>query len=228
MEKDQIDQLYHLLRQLSNESADPSDNIDRLSKLTPSQEAAAIKGLVNHLDKDNYSQLLSFCSMYGMKYILPSVIRIIRENEIHPARFIDVGCGNGWLGSNLGVRFNTSYKLVDKREHIMGIEVLDLETHRGLEAFKDMLDDYDIITMCDFLHCVNNPEEILSALHDHHVVVVEYVPSLVSHMESYKAQLQRYGATPFNQDEIRDLLFPRVLDMIDIDPYEIYLLCEGE
>ncbi len=228
MEKEQVDQLYHLLRQLSNEAADPSTTVDKLSQLTVSQEAAAIKGLINHLDKSNYPQLLSFSTMYGMKYIVPAVAKIIKQNNVQVNRFLDVGCGNGWLGINLSLRFNKSHVLIDKREHIFGTIPLNFEIPKDMDTFKSMIADYDVITMCDFLHCVDNPKAILDAIPWNNIVVVEYIPSKESYMDSYKSQLARYGASSFTHEELCDILYPRVLDMIDADPYEIFLLCEGE
>jgi hypothetical protein len=228
MEKEQVDQLYHLLRQLSNEAADPSTTVDKLSQLTISEEAAAIKGLINHLDKSNYPQLLSFSAVYGIKYILPAVAEIIKQNDVQVNRFLDVGCGNGWLGINLSLRFNKSHVLIDKRRHRFDTIPLNLETPKDMEAFKSMLEDYDVITMCDFLHCVDDPKYILDSIPNNNIVVIEYIPSEESYMDSYKTQLTRYGASSFTHEELCDILYPRVLDIIDADPYEIFLLCEGE
>ena len=222
MEKEQLDELYYLLREVSNEG-----NRRQSTEITD-----AIYGMAGHLlaGKD-YLRLIQYCAYYGEKYLLQPTYEAILEKDWAPTRFVEFGAGLGWLCRGLAVQFKIKDVLtVDKRPWI-AIDVLaDLETSEGLQQVQNRLDDGDIIVMSDFLHCVENPEVILKAFPRYPMAILEYMPTNEDYADNYEEQLKRYGGNPIQSGELESILHRvgRKTDIKDLDPYLLILIDKEE
>lgn len=214
MTKEQLDELYHLLRVASNDT-------------TPSgEEAACIRGLVGHLLlRPNYEALVRYCAMYGGKFLLEPTADMIIDSSIRPNRIVELGAGLGWLGRGIAAKFGYLPTLfVDKRPWALIDEQLDLEKPDDVEKLKTMLNPDDLIVMCDFLHCIEKPMDLINALADWNIVLLEYFPSRVDYRESFDRQLYRYGASLFPLPSLQAALQTRMIQCRIINPYVLYLL----
>ncbi|KKL10624.1 hypothetical protein LCGC14_2553950, partial [marine sediment metagenome] len=107
MDKEQLDELYYLLREVSNEG-----NKQQSTEITD-----AIYGLAGHLlaGKD-YLRLIQFSKYYGEKFLLQPTYEAILEKKWTPMRFVEFGAGLGWLSRGLATRYkNKEILTVDKR-----------------------------------------------------------------------------------------------------------------
>ncbi len=219
MEKGQLDELYHLLREVSNEG----------SRTYPTDITDAIYGLAGHLFAGtDYLRLIQYCKFYGEKFLLQPTYEAIQERGWQPSRIVEFGAGLGWLCRGLAVKFKTADVItVDKRPWV-GTDILtDLETPAGRDQVKLLLKDGDIIVMSDFLHCVESPLDILKAFPECPMAILEYLPVNRAYAESYRTQLRRYGGNPIQSVElISDMLggLGRKADVRDLEPYILMLI----
>ncbi len=194
MNRTEIDELYHLLRYVSNEAA---------NNKSP-EIASIIYGMSKHLlAGGDYLSLVQYCAYYGENYLLEPTFTSIHSKNWKPKRIVELGAGLGWLGRGLAVRFDLIPTLfVDKRQWAMIDLVADLETSAGLLKVQECLREGDLIVMSDFLHCVENPMSILTAFSKYPIAILEYLPSDFRYSSSYKEQLGRYGGNPQSTEEL--------------------------
>ena len=222
MDKEQIDELYYLLREVSNEG-----NRQQSTEITD-----AIYGLAGHLlaGKD-YLRLIQYSRYYGEKYLLQPTREAIADRWGTPSRFVELGAGLSWLSRGLTSWFRIKDILtVDKRPW-MAIDVLaDLETSDGIIAVYDQLKDGDVIVMSDLLHCVGSMGDILRAFPKYPMVILEYMPTDVRYADNYREQLKRYGGNPIEPGELEGLLYRigRKADIKELDPYVLILIDKEE
>jgi hypothetical protein len=230
MNKEQIDELYHLLRVASNDIDRPHVP-DLASGLTPREEGSRIMGLTRHLlgGGGDYPALVEFLAMYGERFLIEPISNYVKLWEFHPNRIVELGAGLGWLARGMASRLGADLILtVDKRRWTMTDVVLDLETEHDVDKLLATLKKDDLIVMCDFLHCIDNPEDFLKKLDKWKLVVVEYCPQVSKdYANSYREQLSRFGAKAFTPQEMDDLASYRPKHMLHIKPYRIYLFEGG-
>jgi len=187
MEKQQWDQLYHLLRTASNSS--------------DKEELEAIVGITDHLiehrNEGCYGGLLDYLTYYGNRFLLDKTCRIVESQALDFSRIVDFGAGFGWLGEGMSKYFKVPFLQIDKRRWSGNTMVADFETPEGIESVLSVLKPDDLIVMSDFLHCLDNPDKIIAKFTAWNLVVLEYVPFSLDYMDSYKTQLERLGAKPF-------------------------------
>lgn len=207
----QLDELYHLLRCLSN--GEDEEEID------------AVLGLVRHLlEGSDYPGLIRYSKFYGERYLVGGVVQEIKRTDWEFSRIVDIGSGLGWLGSGISARFGLIPVVnVDKRSW-PGVTLLaDLETKEGVSDLLRTLGGGDLIVMADFLHCIENPEELTVKIKPWNKVILEYFPVNGDHRSSYSRQILRYGALPLNSIELSEL-FPNAVREVHIGPYELLLV----
>lgn len=216
--KEDIDQLYHLLRKFSG-----SDEFRE-----------PVEDIFTHLFKGpRYCHLLAYSEFYGQRYLLLEVIKFIYEFHLEDKfkRVVDLGCGRGWLGHGIAHHFNAWPVLVDKRQTVGGnleeraviYHNVDLETEEGLVFLRSVLQPKDLIVMCDFLHCIENSKQLLEMLASHRIIILEYTsPNDYSRLSSYHRQLKRYGAMAFSSEQLTRIVREatgRAPKAIVMDPY---------
>ena len=222
MDKNQIDELYYLLREVSNEG----------NRRTSTEVTDAIYGLAGHLlaGKD-YLRLIQYSRYYGEKFLLKPTHEAILEKGWVPMRFVELGAGLGWLCRGLAAKFRIKDTLtVDKRPW-MTIDVLaDLELDSGILKVDKHLKDGDIIVMSDFLHCVEDPESILKAFPKYPMAILDYMPTDVRYAKNYREQLKRYGGNPIESGALESMLHRvgRKTDIKDLDPYVLILIDKAD
>lgn len=225
--KEDVDQLYHLLRKFSNsgdEFIEPAKSIFTHIFYGPA-----------------YENLLAYSEFYGQRYLLPKVIDLIHKFhwEDKFKRVVDLGCGRGWLGYGVAHRFNKWPVLVDKRSNVSAplqdrtmFYCLNLETGKDLRYLKAVLEPKDLIVMSDYLHCIENPKQLLGVLESHSMIILEYTSSgNYSWLSSYYHQLKRYGATAFSSEQLTRIVREatgRVPKAVVMDPYLMMVVEGGE
>ena len=222
MGKSEIDQVYHLLRQISNEATENKDN----------EPTAAVYGLAEHLlEGGNYLKLLQYLKFYGENYLVTPTVSAIRSRYSQPQRIVEFGAGLGWLGRGIANSYDHRETLVttlfiDKRQWTLIDLVADLETPEGIARVQAVLKPGDMIVMSDFLHCVNNPSEIINSFSEYPMVILEYLPTSGAMQLSYSRQIGRYGATAIRTEWVWQEIANtgRKADVIDIDPYVLVLI----
>ncbi len=206
--REDYDSLYHLLRKLSNSDDEKGKR--------------AIEGIFYHLSYGpDYEKLLAYAGFYGVRFLLPEVLELIttRPNLLYSqeSRIVDIGCGLGWLGAGIAGELNLSSVFIDKRTNsVLGtlslpnkpsVYFADLETIEGMKILKGILMPGDLIVMCDFLHCIGNPEALLRMLAPWPKVILEYTGSGdASILSSYFRQLTRYGATAYSPEHLMHMV----------------------
>lgn len=217
MEKDQIDELYHLLRVVSNEEMPPIYDVSLHQVIT---------GMTRHLlGGGDYLALVQYSAFYGEHFLLNRVSQVLVEAGWDEAieRVVEFGAGLGWLARGLSHRFGVTSYTFDKRLWGLIDEVADLEEQEGRDQVKAVLKGGDLIVMCDFLHCLDNAFDILAEFSDYPMVVLEYSPKDPEHMLSYATQLERFGASTFTQEDLDTLFFGIETLRVDLDPYVMIL-----
>lgn len=225
MKKPEIDQLYHLLRQASNISEERK--INTKTCLTPQEQINVIYGLCRHLlAGGDYSALVQYSQYYGLSYLLDPVFDELKRGNYQPKRIVEFGAGLGWLGRGLSAKFGMLPTLfVDKRPWPLINLVADLETGEGRDIVLDALQEDDLIIACDFLHCLDNPREVMADFSTWPAVILEYYSANVEFTKSYSFQIHRYGACPLTSiAEFKDIFPDRVSRTIPIDPYILILV----
>lgn len=227
MNKQEIDQLYHLLRQASNISEDRK--INTKTCLMPQEQINVIYGLCRHLlAGGDYSALVQFSQFYGESYLLGPTFREIKYKfgpTWQPRRVVEFGAGLGWLGRGLAAKFGMlPLLLVDKRPWPLINLVADLESQEDKEVVLHEMKEGDLIVACDFLHCLEDPYEVMAGFDKWPIAVLEYRPADVSYLESYSEQISRYGASPVTTAFVESTFPGRKRHLADIDPYALALI----
>lgn len=159
-------------------------------------ESTAVTGLFDHLvlrkGKDSYESLLLYLRFYGAVYLLPPLVGII--DKLKPGRYIDIGCGNGWLGGGLSGLTGKKALFFDKRKLFDEVVIADVETDSGINIIKDSLRESDVLLMCNFLHCITNPVQVVREFSEHKMVIIEYTPVDSNHLTAYAKQIKSLGA----------------------------------
>lgn len=218
MNKEQLDDLYYLLREVSNEG-----NRQQSTEITD-----AVYGLAGHLLAGrDYLRLIQYSRYYGEKFLLQPTYEAILEKDWKPTRFADLGAGLGWLSRGLASKFRVKDVLtVDKRPW-MAIDILaDLELGSGLLKVGEQLKDGDVIVASDFLHCIDNPEGILKAFPEYPMAILEYMPTNKLWATNYREQIKRYGGDPIEPAALTGMLAGthRKTDVKDLEPYILILI----
>lgn len=213
MEKQDLDEFYHLLRELC-----VTDDI---------VQKEAVAGLVTHLTQPtgNYMGLLRFLSYYGERYILPSVVKMLLSSRhlLKFSRIVELGAGFGWLGRGVSRAFNQMVVIfVDKRQWVFTDIVADIETENGVRRVLDELKDGDLIVMSELLHCLNNPRDTLEPFSKWPMLVVEYWPVSEEYGESYRAQITRFGCKPVGS--IRDVFPGAKMQFFNTSTHGVWLV----
>jgi len=224
LKKQEIDQLYHLLRQASNISEDY--RINTKACLTPQEQINVIYGLCRHLlAGGDYSALVQYSQFYGLSYLLEPTFQAIKSIGWQPKRIVDFGAGLGWLGRGLAAKFGLLPTLfVDKRPWSLINLVADLETQEGIDAVLNELSDGDLIVSCDLLHCLEDPQQEMADFSGWPMAMLEYYPTNQEFKKSYSLQIHRYGACSLTYPELKDVFPDRVSRTIPIDPYILMLV----
>jgi len=211
---EQYDELYHLLRLISN-IGDP-------------EETGAVNDLISHiLGGGDYWGLINYSAYYGHRFIAADAVKAIKETGWDFSRIVELGAGLGWFGAEISARYAMlPVVTVDKRTWPSVTMVADLETEVGLEMLASELRPTDLIVMCDFLHCIDDPQELLVRLNTWPLAILEYYPEKSSRRLSYSIQIARYGATPLSSVDFSGMLFPegREVKRVHIEPYELMLV----
>lgn len=217
MDRDQLDDLYHLLRVASN------TKVPRTYDINLHQ---VIIGMTRHLlAGGDYLALVQYSAYYGEQYLLPRAAQVLVEAGWDESidRVVEFGAGLGWLARGLGHLLSVPAFSFDKRPWGGIDKYADLETQEGRDCVVAELKDGDIIVMCDFLHCLSNAFDILAEFSSYPMLILEYSPSDPDYAESYAVQLERYGASTFSKDDLDTLFFGIETLRVDIDPYVMIL-----
>ena len=218
MDKDVMDKLYHMLREVSNESAEDDSG----------ELASVVFGMAKHLlAGGDYLKLVQYCKYYGSKFLLAPMYQAIVEKDWKPTRIVELGAGLGWLGRGLAAKFDLIPALfVDKRPWGLIDVVADLETPGGIYKVQKLMKEGDVIVMSDFLHCIEDPESILKAFSEYPMATLEYMPADKDHASSYVKQLARFGGNPISAEELTSILskLDRTTEVKDLEPYVLILI----
>jgi hypothetical protein len=229
LEKKEIDQLYHLLRRASNITDEEWSRLK--TTLTPQEQVNIFYGLARHLlAGGDYLALVQYSQFYGECFLVDPVFNAIKKARWEPSRIVEFGAGLGWLSRGLAAKFGLlPTMLVDKRPWPLINVIADLETKKGVSEVSHNMKKGDIIVMCDVLHCLDDPYEVMANFSRWSIAILEYMPSDDNLKESYSTQILRYGASPIGHIEGLDGVFPgRKSTTIDLDPYILLLVEPGK
>jgi len=227
MNKEQVDELYHLLRLVSNGDISTEEFV---KTGRPQREVNGIfHGLSRHLlAGGDYDALIQFSAYYGRRFLLKPACEAIAKTGWKPHRVVELGAGFGWLGRGVSAEFEAIPCLfVDKRHWVLIDIVADLETERGLNKVLSAMRGSDLVVASDLLHCLDDPKGIMSHFSKWPMAILEYCPTDIEYASSYSTQIKRYGATPIEPDDFAGVFPGRRVDIVDMDPY-ILLLVEAE
>lgn len=140
-----------------------------------------------------YPALASYLELYGEKYLLPEIDRVLQGKLW--SQIIELGPGTGWLIKQLGrvLQYGGHRIAIDKRETLfvphnaVHFLAMDLEEHSSFLGQEDP--EGTLIVANQFLHCVDNWREIIKGNRADWLVVE--VSSLI-----WKEQLRKFGASP--------------------------------
>jgi len=225
--KRDFDELYHLLRVASNDAA--KGGMSHKSAFTNAEVGAIIYGMARHLlAGGDYLALVRFSCYYGENFLVAPTVEALHKTGWSFTRIVEFGAGLSWLGRGIAASFGPSPTVfVDKRVWTLTDIVADLETEAGRRAVLDQMAAADLIVMSDFLHCTENPKEIIQAFPSWRIAALEYCPVHVGYWWSYNEQIARYGAKPIRSERYAEIFAPREVDIVDLDPY-ILLLADRE
>lgn len=226
MTKEQLDEFYHLLRVASNTTA-VKNAMDLTTGLTQGEEQEILYGICRHLlAGGDYAALVGFSQYYGQQFLVNPTYDAIKSTGWEFDRVVEFGAGLQWLGRSLAAKFGCLPALfIDKRPWVLTDIVADLETLKGRKEVLDALKPRDLIVMADFLHCLEDPKEVMSSFSNWPKAILEYCPSDQLHRQSFNNQLARYGGSPIDPGSYIGM-FPRAewLDVIELDPYMLLLV----
>lgn len=214
MNKEQLDELYHNLRELCITD-------DLIQK-------EAVAGIVSHLTepKGDYRGLLRFLSYYGEEYILPDAIKLLKASSprlFSFSRVVELGAGFAWLGRGISDAFGQLPTVfIDKRQYVFTDVVADFETIQGSKRVLDVLKEGDLIVMSELLHCLDDPQKTLRPFTKWPMLVVEYMPLSAAYHDSYNTQIQKFDCKPV--ENIGDVFPGSVIRTVAVDPYMMWLV----
>lgn len=218
MDKAKLDTLYYLLREVSNEAS-----IQQSPEL-----ADAVYRLAGHLlAGTNYLGLVRYSRYYGEQFLLQPTYEAIHRKNWGPTRFVEFGAALGWLCRGLAVKFGIKDVFtVDKRAWTAIDLIADLETVHGIKCVQEIMKDGDVIVMSDFLHCIDNVQELLQSFSKYPIAALEYVPTNQLYRINYIEQLKRYGGSPMESGVLINILgnLGRKIDVEDLDSYILILI----
>lgn len=223
MNKRDFDQLYHLLRVASNDAA--KGDINHKTALTSVEVGGVVYGIARHLlAGGDYLALVKFSCYYGENFLVAPTIKAIRKTGWPFTRVVEFGAGMSWLGRGVAASFGLLPTMfVDKRAWTLIDTVADLEAENDRRKVLNRMAAGDLIVMSDFLHCVENPKEIIEAFAGWRMAVLEYCPTDSEYRESYSEQITRHGAKPIVAEEYAEMFAPRYMDVVDLNPYILIL-----
>lgn len=231
MNKEEVDQLYHLLRVASNIDVGTYTTVngrpaDYKTGLTPAEEVSVLYGLCRHLFAGgDYLALVQFSQYYGSRFLLDPIYEAIREKGWKPSRIVEFGAGLGWLGRGLAFKLGFLPTLsVDKRPWTLIDVLADLETEEGIAKVLAELSPGDLIVAADVLHCLDDPREVMEHFLEWPVAALEYCPADTEYVESYSTQISRHGASPLVPETLRGSFPDRSVDITNLDPYMLLLV----
>lgn len=232
MNKEQIDEFYHLLRVASNIAGESATMVlggkpmDFKTGLTPQEQVDVLYGLCQHLLAGGaYSALVKFSQYYGERFLVDPTFHAIGRKNWTFTRIVEFGAGLGWLGRMLAAKFGLLPALfVDKRAWVLIDVVADLETEEGRAKVLSRLKDGDLIVTADLLHCLDDPKEVMEPFSKWPMAVLEYCPVRTDYRVSYSTQISRYGAAPIDPELLQDIFSNRYVDAEDLDPYVLLLV----
>jgi len=223
MNKEQIDEFYHLLRVVSN---------SRKAELTLTiREGIDIfHGLSQHLlAGGDYPALIKFLQFYGEKFLIEPAFDLLSQTSWKYERVVEFGAGLGWLGR--GIASKSGYLptlFIDKRSWVLIDVVADLETVVGTQTVLEMMKPGDLIVMSEFLHCLDAPKRVMEPFSKWPILALEYCPINPEYRNSYEAQIKRYGARPVSAGAYPQVFPNRKMDIADLDPYILMLIDKEE
>lgn len=211
MTKEDIDELYHLMRVASNGTQ---------------EEVEVFNGLARHLFAGgHYLSLVQFSAFYGRKFLIEPTCKALREVGWPFNRIIEFGAGLGWLGRGISAGFDLVPTIfVDKRPWTLTDKVLNLESKDGRYAMVKEMQENDLIVMSDFLHCVVDPKAVMAPFSRWRIAVLEYYPRNDIYRKSYYTQIERYGASHIGPEKLLDVFPGRSAKAVDLDPYVLLLV----
>jgi len=211
MIKEDIDNLYHLMRVASNGTQ---------------EEVEVFNGLARHLfTGGDYLSLVQFSAFYGRKFLVEPVCKALREVGWPFSRIIEFGAGLGWLGRGISAGFGlVPCIFVDKRPWTLTDRVLNLESKDGRYAMVKEMQEGDLIVMADFLHCVVDPKAVMAPFSGWRKAVLEYCPRNSAYRDSYHTQIGRYGANYIEPEGLLKLFPAESVRAVDLDPYVLLLV----
>lgn len=222
MKKEQLDELYHLLRVASNHAS----NTMVKTGLSDLEVIDTIGGLSKHLlAGGDYPALIKFSMYYGRRFLLKPTYEAIEHTSWQFDRIIELGAGTGWLGRGLSAELDLlPCVFIDKRPWVLIDTIADLETKEGRQEVLGLLKDGDLLVMADLLHCLKTPKEIMSCFSKWPMAILEYCSTDTEYMESYTTQIARYGANPVMVESYADMFPDREVEIVDLDPYILILV----
>lgn len=223
--KEQIDEFYHILRCISNTCMD-APPVDITTGLTSRETIDVCYGLCRHLlAGGDYNALIKFSQYYGQRFLVGHAYDALKESGWKFSRIVEFGAGTGWLGRSLAGKCGCLPCLfIDKRPWALIDIVANLETEEGRNTVLAQLKKDDIIVMSDFLHCLDDPEEVMEPFSRWRTLVLEYYPTTSSYMESYFTQISRYGARSLTPDDLIGPFKGREVNIVEANPYIVLLI----
>lgn len=159
--------------------------------------------LLSDKEDREYSDLATFLEWYGRTYLLEHILSAFEIVPPHNRTSVaEFGPGTGWLIGDLSAIYPGEFYAIDKRhelfEHQSNVKFMakDLEQSPGMLY----LPHGSTIIANQFLHCVDNVEELLATFRTQWWVVVEPIS------RAWRDQMRLFGATPLSGEEL-DRLF---------------------
>jgi len=169
----------------------------------------AIKGLGTHLlVGPRYPALYGYLAWYGRSFLQPLIVEALERWPVTDvSRVVDVGGGpHVWFGTAIARAYLGIDRIicVDKRDAPRVDVCADLETAAGRFKLKNSLREGDLLVFSEFWHCIapTKRAELAHALGGFDWIVLEFDTSHPVYGNSYKRQLESFGASPLNSDEM--------------------------
>lgn len=172
--------------------------------------ARYVKYLLADAEERNYADLTRFLEWYGTKYTLPKIVELLTASELRRvySTVVEFGPGTGWLIGALANYFPNAYaiekrpELWERRRNVI-LMPGDLESRIELTEFRSGFPDDTLVVANQFLHCVDNAEEIVTMYRRFGWIVIEVDEDLI--FPDWGRQMAQFGATPIKDDDLERL-----------------------